>query len=389
MTKLPEKSVLDGSKQPKTTTGEMKDSLGKIRDYLNELLGDNSADKEAARLALGIDLSSLASKPDVDQALFSKADQALVDEALSEKADKDDLNALEEAIAKRGTPVGSIEFFAMATPPAGYLKADGSAVGRQTYPDLFSAIGTTFGVGNGETTFNLPDLIDRFAEGSHSPGRKLEAGLPNISGGMSPTGLASVSNTYGAFYNELSTITDYRSDVREGYGVRWGFNASRSSSVYGASQTVQPAALTLLPCIKAFDVVTNPGLIDVTGLANELAGKLDKLIGGVAVKYINETFNDGLNWYRKWSDGWIEQGGVINGVGSYGKVFINFQIPFSERIKMCFSQIDWGFEQNWFEGTFNADARAVTDISGAPTDVTLTGCAFQKFSKRNWYACGY
>lgn len=387
MTKLPEKNVFDGSRQPKTTTGEMKESLGKLRDYQNELLGDDSLDKESARKTLGIDLDEL------NNTIETKADRDVMLAAIQKKADKTELEnsvaELEQAIAKKGVPPGTIEYFAMPAPPEGYLKADGAEVERATYPDLFDAIGTMFGIGNGETTFNLPDLIDRFAEGSHRPGRKLEAGLPNISGGMSPTGLTSVSNTYGAFYNELSNTTDYRSDVRERYGVRWGFNASRSSSIYGASQTVQPAALTLLPCIKAFDVATNPGLVDVTVLANELSGKLDKLIGGVTVKYINETYNDGLNWYRKWSDGWIEQGGMIDGTGSYGKVFINFQVPFSERIKMCFSQIDWGFEQKWFEGTFNADARAVTDISGAPTDVTLTGCAFQKFSKRNWYACGY
>ena len=387
MTKLPEKNVFDGSRQPKTTTGEMKESLGKLRDYQNELLGDDSLDKESARKTLGIDLDEL------NNTIETKADRDVMLAAIQKKADKTELEnsvaELEQAIAKKGVPPGTIEYFAMPTPPEGYLKADGAEVERATYPDLFDAIGTMFGIGNGETTFNLPDLIDRFAEGSHRPGRKLEAGLPNISGGMSPTGLTSVSNTYGAFYNELSNTTDYRSDVRERYGVRWGFNASRSSSIYGASQTVQPAALTLLPCIKAFDVATNPGLVDVTVLSNELSGKLDKLIGGVTVKYINETYNDGLNWYRKWSDGWIEQGGMIDGTGSYGKVFINFQVPFSERIKMCFSQIDWGFEQKWFEGTFNADARAVTDISGAPTDVTLTGCAFQKFSKRNWYACGY
>ncbi|WAW06537.1 hypothetical protein NB639_03750 [Oxalobacter formigenes] len=53
MTKLPEKNVLDGNKEPRTTTGEMKNALGKLRDYLNELLGEDSSDKEAARQALG------------------------------------------------------------------------------------------------------------------------------------------------------------------------------------------------------------------------------------------------------------------------------------------------------------------------------------------------
>ncbi len=44
--------------------------------------------------------------------------------------------------------------------PAGYLDCDGSAVDRGTYADLFEAIGTTFGSGNGTTTFNVPNLAD-------------------------------------------------------------------------------------------------------------------------------------------------------------------------------------------------------------------------------------
>ena len=100
MTKLPQKDLLSGSKTPRTTTGEMKTALGKLRDFLSELFGEDSSDKEGARQTLGIDLSSLASKPDVEKALLFKADRAGVDQALSEKVDMDELNALEEAIAK-------------------------------------------------------------------------------------------------------------------------------------------------------------------------------------------------------------------------------------------------------------------------------------------------
>ena len=147
MTKLPEKNVLDGNKQPRTTTGEMKSALGKLRDYLKELLGEDSSDKEAARQALGINLKQWAEQID------SKADSEEIQSAIQNKVDRSELEgktlALEAEIAKRGTPVGSIDYFAMATPPAGYLKADGSQVGRETYPDLFAAIGTTFGSGDG------------------------------------------------------------------------------------------------------------------------------------------------------------------------------------------------------------------------------------------------
>jgi len=61
--------------------------------------------------------------------------------------------------------VGSVTAFARSTAPAGWLKANGAAVSRTTYAALFAAIGTTFGVGDGSTTFNLPDLRGEFLRG--------------------------------------------------------------------------------------------------------------------------------------------------------------------------------------------------------------------------------
>jgi len=58
-------------------------------------------------------------------------------------------------------PAGAILPYAGATAPDGYLVCDGSAVSRTTYADLFAAIGTSYGVGNGSSTFNLPDLRGR------------------------------------------------------------------------------------------------------------------------------------------------------------------------------------------------------------------------------------
>ena len=55
-------------------------------------------------------------------------------------------------------PAGTIHDFAGTTTPAGFLTCDGSAVSRTTYASLFTAIGTTWGTGNGSTTFNVPDL---------------------------------------------------------------------------------------------------------------------------------------------------------------------------------------------------------------------------------------
>ena len=66
------------------------------------------------------------------------------------------------------TPVGSISLFAGTTAPTGWLICDGSAVSRTTYANLFSVIGTTYGTGDGSTTFNIPNLKGRVPVGLDS-----------------------------------------------------------------------------------------------------------------------------------------------------------------------------------------------------------------------------
>lgn len=176
-----------------------------------------------------------------------------------------------KGIVHTGVPVGTVIHFAASMPPKGYLKADGSAVSRETYPDLFAVIGTRFGEGDGTSTFSLPDLINRFVEGSALPGQKIEAGLPNIKGTIAQ----GYCNGYGAmseaFYGTGSAIGT-GGDAHSGYSAFINLDASRSSGIYGNSNTVQPPALTLLPCIKAFDDV--PFITEISAFAqkNEVTG---------------------------------------------------------------------------------------------------------------------
>lgn len=60
---------------------------------------------------------------------------------------------------------GGVLAFAQGSAPVGWLKCNGSAISRTTYADLFAAIGTTYGAGNGTTTFNIPDLRAEFIRG--------------------------------------------------------------------------------------------------------------------------------------------------------------------------------------------------------------------------------
>ena len=73
------------------------------------------------------------------------------------------------------TPSGTVVAFAGATAPSGYLICDGTAVSRTTYAALFAVISTTYGVGDGSTTFNLPDLRGEFVRGLDG-GRGVDSG---------------------------------------------------------------------------------------------------------------------------------------------------------------------------------------------------------------------
>lgn len=155
-------------------------------------------------------------------------------------------------------PIGTIFAFAGNDIPTGYLPCNGSAISRETYADLFEVIGTTYGSGDGSTTFNLPNLNNNsFLEGSSTAGTIKSAGLPNITGSI---GFRGESASYpftahsgtGAFYNNSNDITigGYYSSytVKGDHMAR--FNASRSSSIYGSSETVQPKSVTVKFFIK-------------------------------------------------------------------------------------------------------------------------------------------
>ena len=68
-----------------------------------------------------------------------------------------------------GALVGDLRFTARPSPPAGWLLCDGRAVSRATYADLFAAIGTAYGFGDGGATFNLPNLAGRLPMGAGTP----------------------------------------------------------------------------------------------------------------------------------------------------------------------------------------------------------------------------
>ena len=152
---------------------------------------------------------------------------------------------------KNPIPTGAVFPFAGITAPEGFLLCNGQEVSRFTYAKLYEVIGDTYGAGDGATTFDLPNLIDRFIEGTESSvGQALNAGIPNIAAGFT-------AYTYqnGTPSGKMKSTITNTNQVQTGGGndrtfVTFNLDASRDSNVYGKSDTVQPPAVKMLYIIK-------------------------------------------------------------------------------------------------------------------------------------------
>ena len=150
-------------------------------------------------------------------------------------------------------PSGAVMFFAMDTAPDGFLKANGAAVSRTTFSALFNAIGTTFGSGDGSTTFNLPDMRGEFPRG-WDDGRGVDSGRSFSS--AQDNAIQNITGTFGWKGNERTTSDVFfdagnspfpNSSGTSGSGALIGFDASRVVSTAGETR---PRNIALLACIK-------------------------------------------------------------------------------------------------------------------------------------------
>jgi microcystin-dependent protein len=94
-----------------------------------------------------------------------------------------------------GIPTATIVPWSSASVPSGFLECDGSAVSRSTYSALFAIVGTTYGAGDGASTFNLPDLQDNVAMGKS--GTKALAST----GGANTVSITATGNVGGSTAN--------------------------------------------------------------------------------------------------------------------------------------------------------------------------------------------
>lgn len=148
-------------------------------------------------------------------------------------------NSIEQITNNGAYRPGSFMWWTQATAPDGWLICDGSQVSRTTYSDLFSVIGTTFGSGDGSTTFTLPDMRATFVRGAGS------------------------KNGYSAVFGQIQDATNF-SYGTSGYPVFTNFgNADKIESVVpqnidgnpqsqrsGGAVYIRPYNIALTPIIK-------------------------------------------------------------------------------------------------------------------------------------------
>jgi microcystin-dependent protein len=119
-------------------------------------------------------------------------------------------------------PTGVILPFGGSSAPSGFLLCDGTAVSRTTYADLFTAIGTSYGTGDGSTTFNLPDVRQRFPLGKAAAGTGSSLGA---SGGAIDHTHSTPAHSHTVAAHTHSVPAHYHSSLQ----------ASESSTASGSS----------------------------------------------------------------------------------------------------------------------------------------------------------
>jgi microcystin-dependent protein len=142
-------------------------------------------------------------------------------------------------------PSGAIMDFAYNSAPAGWLVADGSIISRLTYAPLFAVIGTLYGVGNGTTTFNLPDFRGYYRRGAVANGDGATGGFP---GEKQVHQLQSHTHTVGrGSQNGTSSGNGTSPNAFQGASDS-SFPATTSSSTGGGE--TRPYTISVLTCIK-------------------------------------------------------------------------------------------------------------------------------------------
>lgn len=376
-----------------------------------------------AQVGLGlVDNTADADKPvsgPQQTAINLKADKTYVDEELATKADLVDGKVPAEQLplsSGGGKRLGEIFFSPSknATDNPGGLPlwtGEYYSNGSSLYPDFYawvkshtelcktkteydSAI-STYGecpyyvVDEVEGSLRLPKLVNYLKMANATDGvTQAQAGLPNITGTFSEGGNAGDTAT-GAFYVANPIGTSNQGLASDGKLV--GFDASRSSAIYGESDTVTPAHTTVFPWVYAFNSAVSASEAQAAEFTGALSGKLNTDLSNASratqaainsmmpanMDYVVDSYSDANgNWWRKYKSGWLEQG---------GKVYVAQDTSAQVSLLKAFSNGNYFVTSTYIYAALPRNA----EISIANRTTTkFTMYCYCIAGDKLWYACG-
>lgn len=333
------------------------------------------------------------------------------------------LNQLAEKLSKLGTvrPLGFHYLHPYGTVPADSIICNGATYSRALYKDFFDYITTQgwvkteaewreiatrgngfcpfYSDGDGSTNFRTPKFApyQQITMNVAQATAYHEAGLPNIRGTFSARGIELDSEKFkrtGCFYwNENYPFTDSYSG-HQAYSTKGGigFSARAANEVYGKSDTIQPESHEWVMCVVAYGIATNVGSVDIQSVmsaVNTVQASITEIEGKISSKledstvHITETWKstDGNSRYHKWSDGFIEQWGLLNGSGGGGTV--TFPKRFSNtKYFFVVTPNEEGTTGQW--SGWSTGNKTTSSINSS-----IVGGASDGAPKQSWYAAGF
>lgn len=329
---------------------------------------------------------------------------------------------LESLKAPRDTmlPVGFEYFSINPNVPTGSLPLFGAEYSREVFPDLWEYAQAQTGYiiteeewqafsnqnggnvpfyssGDGSTTFRVPSLKCwiKGANGIEEVGSYLAAGLPNIEGSFEPRPHPTGNKSYGgsiciadgAFELNVQASSVIYNGTTESSGRynldRISLSAQRYNPIYGNSDTVQPPSIVGMWLVKAYGTVSEIGNADAVK-AVEQYKRLEDRINSIDFDgiYIVEAQRNDTEWYRVWSDGWIEQGGeafqdnAIDYVVQLLKPYIN--TDYFACVSLGVNEYHTGSLATKYVSVYNLTTTSFTIY-------TSNGAGLRR---KRWYACG-
>lgn len=325
--------------------------------------------------------------------------------------DQEFINQLAEKLSKLGTvrPLGFHYLHPYGTAPADSIICNGATYSRALYKDFFDYITTQgwvkteaewqeiaeryngfcpfYSEGDGSTNFRTPKFspYQQITMEVANATTYHQAGLPNIEG--EHDGNPWVSKASGCFEFLSSKKIVPTGQENATYGVR--FSASRSNSIYGRSDTVQPEGHEWVMCVVAYGIATNVGSVDIQNVmsaVNAVQANITQIESDIAQlpqpnTYVTETRSSGSNRYRVWSNGFIEQWGLLNGSGGGGTVTFPKRFSNTSYIFVV-TPNEEGTTGQWFG--WSTGNKTTSSI-----DSNIMGGANDGAPKQSWYAAGF